>query len=395
MKPGKTGLRLLALLVVIPMLAGCWDRKEINDLAIVQITSFDKVEDQYRMSVSFPLVGQMGGLQGGGGGTGGAENQTNYVESGTSPSLHDALMNLQRKLSRTLYDPHRRVLLIGEEAAKEGISDILDIIPRLPENRLRTYLLVTKGPALKVITTAVKVERISGEMFREIIVNLMVRPVTVKDFIHAILAEGVDPYTVVFERAKTETGQSKMTTDTIQICGLALFRNDKLAGIMEGPVLNGALLVLNQSRRPVLSVKMPRTNGVVSVQFTELITRVEPIVEGENIRMRIHVNGIYEIDVNQTDIPLVNIEKDNMIKESVNREIKDQILSAVNQMQTVYRSDAIGFGNALRHKFPKVWKKVGPRWRDIYPEVPVEVSLDLRMEHVGSINRPITRHSGS
>lgn len=383
--------RLASLLAAaaLVLVTGCWDRVEVNDLAIVQMTSFDKVENKYRVSVSFPLVGQMGGSQGGGGGTGGSSNQLNYLESAESEALRTAFLNVQRKLSRHLYFSHRRVMLIGEEMAKDGITRVLDVISRFPENRISTYLLIAKGDALELMKTPVLMERIPAEMFREIVINVLNQPVTAKDFIQAQLAEGVDPYTLVFKRSKTQTGDDELSADTIEINGLAVFRDDKLAGLLEGRHVNGALAALNQLRRPIISARLPGQEGFISVQFMELTSHIHPIVDAEDVRMRIQFSGIYEVNLNETDLSLINFEHDDRVTAAIEREMKDQVSAAVQELQQRFGADIFGFGHAVRLHHPRLWKKISGRWRDLYPHVPVEYAFNIRMEHVGSLNRPI------
>lgn len=382
-------LRLFSVIAAMLLATGCWDRVEVNDLAIVQMTSFDKVEDQYRVAVSFPLVGQMGGSQGGGGGTGRSANQVNYLESAESEAIRTSFSNVQRKLSRHLYFAHRRVMLVGEEMAKDGITSVLDVISRFPENRISTYILVAKGDALNLMKTPVLMERIPAEMFREIVVGVLNRPVTAKDFIQAQLAEGRDPYTLAFERSKTQTGDGELSADTIEINGLAVFRGDRLAGILEGRHVNGALAALNQLRRPIFSVRLPGQEGFISAQFTELTSHIAPLLDGEDIRIRIQLDGIYEINVNETDLSLVNFAHDDRVTEALVREMKDQVVSAVREMQTRFGADVFGFGDAIRQHHPRMWKKISGRWQDLYPHVPVDYAFNIRMEHVGSLNRPI------
>lgn len=42
---------ILVALLLIALLSGCWNRKEINELAIQVGTAIDKVGDQYRVAV--------------------------------------------------------------------------------------------------------------------------------------------------------------------------------------------------------------------------------------------------------------------------------------------------------------------------------------------------------
>jgi spore germination protein KC len=375
------------LLVSAVLLTGCWNRTEVNDLAIVQCSAYDKDGDHYRVSVSFPLVSQMTGTRGGGGGTGGKEGQNNYVESADAEAIRTALANLQRKLSRRLYFAHRRVLLIGEEMARHGVSAILDNIARFPENRISTFVLVAEGSALQLMQTPVLMEHIPAEMFREILTTVMKSPVTAKDFIHAILTEGIDPYTLAFDRTETKTGDK--AADTIAVHGLAVFRDDRLMGILDAKHLNGALLALDQLRRPVFSVKLPGSDHSVTAQFLQISSRLEPIVSGQDVRMRFTFSGMYEISTNESENALIRFEESNRITKAIEDRIRQEVSAAVKEIQTRFKADIFGFGSALWRNHPGVWRKVSKQWHDLYPQVPVEYRFDIRMEHVGTLNLPV------
>jgi len=387
--------RLMLLPVMAMLVTGCWNRTEVNDLAIVQLTSFDWEDDQYRVGVSFPLVSQMSGTQGGGGGTGGKEGQNNYLESAKAPAIRDAINHVQRKLSRRLYFAHRRVLLIGETAAERGVKPILDTLSRYPENRISTYLLVAKDSALGLMQTPVLTERVTAEMFREILVNIMKEPVTARDFIHAILTEGVDAYTLVFKRTKTDApDEDKKKADTVEIDGLAVFRDDRLAGILEQPFLNGALLALGQLKRPVVTVDLPEGRGHITVQFLKMTSRVEPVVNGDDIRMILTISGIFEISSNETDINLIHYENHDKATKAIERQIQKEVSAAVGELQTRFKADVLGFGSSVKRNHPGVWKRIGDRWRDLYPKVPVEYRFNIRMEHAGTLKNPIHHKAG-
>ena len=70
MKAGKSKLALLCCcLITMGMLCGCWDRVEINDVAFVTGSSFDKINDKFVSTVQIALPSQLGGTgsEGGGG----------------------------------------------------------------------------------------------------------------------------------------------------------------------------------------------------------------------------------------------------------------------------------------------------------------------------------------
>src|SRR5213080_1886672 len=101
---GKYMKRLFLLLTVcgsIFFLSGCWDRVEINDLAIVTGAAIDKKGDndvELTIQVFLPNALSSGGGQSGGGGSSGGA--LTIVTSEKGINLADALSKVQGNLPR-------------------------------------------------------------------------------------------------------------------------------------------------------------------------------------------------------------------------------------------------------------------------------------------------------
>lgn len=116
--------------LILP-LSGCWDRKEVNELALVMAKAIDLTPDnRVLVSVHVAIPSRVGGAQTGmGGGSGG---KSFFMISATGRSVSEADANVQKKLPRQLYLPHLRIILIGDRMAKTGMMDILDHFGRNP-----------------------------------------------------------------------------------------------------------------------------------------------------------------------------------------------------------------------------------------------------------------------
>lgn len=56
---------IVVLLLCLLPVAGCWDRREVNDMALVIAMAMDKEPNgQYRLSVQVPLVSSLGSTSG-------------------------------------------------------------------------------------------------------------------------------------------------------------------------------------------------------------------------------------------------------------------------------------------------------------------------------------------
>ncbi|HWO96477.1 MAG TPA: Ger(x)C family spore germination protein, partial [Bacillus sp. (in: firmicutes)] len=128
------------------LVSGCWDRVELNDLAIVTAAAIDKKgENEIELSIQvfIPKTLSSGGGQGGGGGSGGGT--MTLVTSKKGANLADALSKLQSEIPRKVFWGQCKVFIFGEKLAKEGIQEQMDFLLRHPQPRERAYMFVSEG----------------------------------------------------------------------------------------------------------------------------------------------------------------------------------------------------------------------------------------------------------
>lgn len=377
----------VALTAAAVLLTGCWDRREVNDIAIVTGTAMDKVGGKYRAAVQFPLAGQLGGPGGGGGGTSGSKSW--YVDSATGDTIRDANGMLQRSLSRQLYFAHRRVLVMGEELAKDGISPVLDIVLRTAQNRMSAFIVFAKGEAIDLLNADAVMEQQPSEMIRELTVHSMKAPRTVRNVVDTLLADGMDAAAPYYISEKSRTGDKGQSKTTITLEGLAVFKGDKLAGLMKGEAAKGALWAMNQAKSPTVTIPVPKGEGNITLQFPENEVDLKPSVQGEEVAMEIRIRAVGNIFENTSGY---QSSADNLakVRKLASDKIKSEVEKGVKQLQE-YGSDACGFGDALFREKPADWKKLKERWRETYPKVKVTVHVELQIEHSGTLLEPAAR----
>ncbi|GIO62993.1 putative spore germination protein YfkR [Paenibacillus cineris] len=380
------------LLLLSPLaLAGCWDRKEINDVAFVIGSSVDKENGMYRSALQIPLPGNLGGAgsKGGGGGTSGGKSY--YLESKTGITLRSANMEIQAGNSRNLSFSHRRVLLIGEDFARDGIAPMLDQFARIPQNRLSSLVAVTSGSAYKILDAAAPMEQFSSEMIRELINEFTKRPDSLKQLVNTLMTDGVDvalPYLSIQEAVPPGVGTSK---NNIQVTGLALFDEDKFVGALEGQEGKIINLAMNQAPSPDIIVDGPGGKGHISIRFSENEAKLKPVVRGNDITMTIEIyakGAVYENDSNSI------ISDEHSLRDLERRaseEIVDKVQLAMRSLQHKYNSDILGFGRSIYENDPKAWQKFKGNWKKAYPEVRVIVKPELHIENIGAVGKPFGR----
>ncbi|MDF2671248.1 MAG: grkc, partial [Paenibacillus sp.] len=122
--------KILACSVLLTLLTstGCWDRKEVNDLAIVMATAIDQLDnDRVELSIQIFIPRSTGGAQElSSSGKSQSGSKSTMVHSASGTTVADAMSHLQAKLSRRLFWGHAEVFVFGEARARKGISDDMD-----------------------------------------------------------------------------------------------------------------------------------------------------------------------------------------------------------------------------------------------------------------------------
>ncbi|MDY8026334.1 Ger(x)C family spore germination protein, partial [Paenibacillus polymyxa] len=140
-KNRKTVFRLLLVLLVPMLLSGCWERQELNEMAFVLGMGLDKAESGYKVTLQVVIPSAIASQAAGG--TGGAGVPV-IVSSFTVPTIYEAQRKYNLVSARASYYGHIRILVIGEELARAGIKEVLDMLKRSREPRNDFYAMVAK-----------------------------------------------------------------------------------------------------------------------------------------------------------------------------------------------------------------------------------------------------------
>ncbi len=381
----------------MPFLSGCWSRVEVNDLAFVTATGVDKMEDgKIRVTLQIAIPRMLGAPgQGGFGGEKDIGTKAVWVVSEKGITIMDAYRKLQEKLPREIFLSHSRIIIIGEKMAQAGVSPILDFFTRYREARMRSYVLFTKGEALKNLKFIPKFEKIPAEVMREEEERDMGLGVNLKDFTHMLVAEGVEPIAseielvpsnvIRGEESPNQKSQSKVETNE-SIEGAAIFKKDKLIGWMNDRETRGILWLRNKIKTGVITINIPKEkgHGKVSVQIFKSETEIIPILkQGElSLRAKVRVNAdLYE---NSSKMDLSNPREVLFLEKKLGEAIEDRIQVTLDKAQNKFKSDIFGFGTAVQRKYPKEWEnKFKARWDQEFPKLPAKINVDVTVDRTG------------
>ncbi|WP_433748163.1 Ger(x)C family spore germination protein [Paenibacillus amylolyticus] len=380
---------VIALLLCTSLISGCWDREEINDIAFVIGIAVDKEEENYRSSLQIALPGQSGstGSEGGGGGTSG--NKSWFMLSNTAKTFRGTSLEGQKALSRRLYYAHRRTLLIGEELAREGVAPMLDLLTRYPLNRFSALPVITRGEAYKVMDTDAPIEKFPSEMVRELCFLNMRNPRSLKTFIDAILSAGVDPFLPIASVEENVPKNWKDAKTNIKLDGLAIFKKDKLVGMIDKAPADALILAMGEANAPEVMVKAPRGEGDIFIKLNENNSSLHPSVKNDKVSVTVQLYAKGVVVDNESNYGDLREKEIIKLNDAIHQKIKEDIVEGVRLIQQKYHADILGIGRSIHQHLPKEWDKMKDRWDDIYPDVEVNVIPHVIIENVGIVNKPI------
>lgn len=242
-------LRLLLALLIPLLLSGCWERKELNEIAFILGMGLDKAESGYRVTMQVVIPSSISSQTAGGTSGGGVPV---VVSSFTVPTIYESDRQYTLISSRTAYKGHIRVLVIGEELARAGIAEILDVLKRSREPRNDYYVMVAKGTtaeeALKVLTPLDKIpaNKLFSSLDKSYKISAKTTAVSLNKFVDDLLYVGINPVLTGVEVVGNASEGDKMSNleqsvpkASLKYRSLAVFKKDRMVGWLSDEETSG------------------------------------------------------------------------------------------------------------------------------------------------------------
>ncbi|MBC9785715.1 Ger(x)C family spore germination protein [Heliobacterium chlorum] len=190
----RSWLKWICVCIVFATLAlqtGCWDRNELENLAFVLTMGVDRsIDNKIDVVMRIAVPGNIGGPTGKTGGE--SITQTTKPITITARTIPEAVSLAEATVERRVDFRHLRVLIFGEEIAKEGVLPYLDVLERFPQFRRSVYIWVAKeGPARNIFLTAEpvlekSVSRYVDDVARGVVRYGYTRMPTLHDFLNEV-----------------------------------------------------------------------------------------------------------------------------------------------------------------------------------------------------------------
>ena len=120
--------KMIFIIPIIFLLTGCYNYREINELAIVSGVSIRKVDDEIELTTEVINPKKEQDASSG-------EEPEFIIYTSRAKSVQEAIRKMIKESPRKMYGAHIEILVIDEGIAREYLMDILDFFARDPEIR--------------------------------------------------------------------------------------------------------------------------------------------------------------------------------------------------------------------------------------------------------------------
>ncbi|SDX56616.1 Ger(x)C family spore germination protein [Paenibacillus sp. CF384] len=387
-------LVLIAVSLASVLLAtGCWNSRELNKLAIVTAMAIDKAADadQYELTFQVVIPGQLAKSSNSGGG-GGAPFSIYSVRSKT---LFEGIRKASKQVPRQLFFSHIQVVVLGERLAKAGIEEIFDFFERSHEVRLTSMLLVAKGsPPGKLISTItplapLQAEAVLGASEFSSKIWSSSPDIGIDEVIRKLINPGADPSISGLRllgdqqnvTQQQNLGQTRLPYH-LEISGIAMFRDKKLAGWLENSESRGYMFIIDQMNSTIMNLSCEGQADGIALEVIKSKTKTQVSMKDGHAKVHIVVKAEGNVAEVKCGIPLTELSVLNKLEQEWGELVKASMMAAIQRAQAV-QSDVFGFGEVLQRSHPKAWKQVEDNWAEAFSEAEVSITFQGQIMRSG------------
>lgn len=369
--------RLWLALILIIFIMGCYDRRELDDLAIVVGLGIDLADDGDILATVQIVNPQVLGNQGGGG-------EPVWVIESKGQTLFEAIRRMIHQSSNKLFFSHNQIIVIGEELANKDIFLVTDFLLRDEEPREDAYLIVAEGKASDIIRGKIGIGSIPALAIEKMISsNWAISQAPVSQLIDFAKQTVTNAPGAVLGRIALRSEKEA----EISFNGAAILKRNKLVDWLTETEARGYLWIKDQVKGGTVVVKDTKYGGNISYEIDREKTVCRPkILQNGQLSMQIDIAVTSRFagltDSREIENPTAWSEYVLALEEAVKREVK----SVIDKAQTL-QLDFLDFGALIKQYYPQIWQKKEPNWEKEFPTLPVAIKVKAQINSVGMVKR--------
>lgn len=362
----------------------------MSELAIAVAMGIDKQDNKYEVSVQVVQPGEVASKKGNGSST----SVTMY--KARAATVYEAIRKMTTDSPRKIYAAHLRILVIGEDLAREGVGKVLDLLSRDYELQTDFYIVVAKGTTaantLHILTPLEKTP--ANKMYGSIDTSekawAPTSAITLNE--SGYVSDGIQPVLGgIRVVGDPKLGRVKENVETIEPrvrlvnSGLAVFRNDRLIGWLNDKQSKGYNYIMNHVKSTVGKVTCPH-GGQVALEVLTSKAEIKASVHNGTPRILIELSVEENIGDVECRIDLTQTDNIHALEQEAEEVLEQVVMGVVEAAQTSFHTDIFGFDNAVHRADPQAWKSLKENWDHQFARLDVRVNAKVKIKRMGTVS---------
>jgi Ger(x)C family germination protein len=399
---GRIAFAAIILFCLCLVTVGCWDMKELQSRNIVLAIAIDTADagvkpglkpeqasevrrketfvqphgsKRYRMSLQILKLGSGEG--------GSKEEKKTYVISNTGESLFDMIRDMYGQSSKSLWFEHVQVIVFSEAVLKKvGLAEVMDFFERDSEMRSRIKIYVTPGDARELLEYSPPSKE-PGGIYLANIARLHGRNN------HVAGAASDLGFTTQYldSHSNLLIPRIEMDDNLVKLGGAAVFKKDNFMGYVDEYTIAGIKITFASEKSAVITIEDPEHPEHQAVfELYRHDTKFRPHVENGNIYYTLDISMYGNIgEIQEEEANAMDPEYIHKLESAFAEEVKRNVLYAERVFKKELRVDCFNlYASKLQAYEPDTWEQVKDRWDEIYPTIPLVISVNVSIRNIGS-----------
>lgn len=378
--------KLLLLIPLLLLLSGCYNYRELNDLAIVSAISINKMDDKYDVTAQVVNPKKEQDTS--------SSNEPDFITyNSEGKSIQEAFRLIVKESPKKMYGAQMQILIIDENIAKENLKDILDFLARDPEIRKEFYILIGKSKDILEILTPL--DNISSQNIMDSLKannkymgysNLITFNDLISNFQNDNIEIALPSIEIIGNENKgdeEENLESTKSEASVVLSNIGVFKDNKLVGYLTEKESLAYNFVMNNITNAIITTNYPNDKYIVN-GIIESSTKTE--AKPKDNKINIKIKGKAAISEVNYDIDLTKEKNVKKLEKDLNEKIEKFIKKSIKDINNKYNSDIYGFEDLYYKSDAEYFKNIKDKWdSEIFKNIKIDVSSNIEIVEQGNL----------
>nr|MDP5193929.1 Ger(x)C family spore germination protein [Neobacillus sp. 179.-C4.2 HS] len=410
-KEWMKGIKFLLLCMgMVCLLAGCWDRKELEQMSYTIAIGLDipdhvDINEKQAVDVTLQFANPKLNIKGA---TGQEEDPERNIVTLTAPDFVTAKNMANSFVTRQISFSHAKVIVVSEELARtDHFYRFIGSALKEREVRRETSIIVTKEKASEFIRKNKPESQIRVHKFYQFIIDRSIETGLVPESTINRLLAITDGDADLFLAMNGSVGKKnngdtfkeedqylagsvpKKGGNVVQLIGSAVFKEGKMIGKLTGEETRGALLLDNTSRIEDMYVSYQDPLNEKYMVACRVKKKTATKVKVKLRKGPPVINVMVPIEIEVLSTPSMenyaeDLAKQTILKKKIESELKENLVALVKRTQDEFKSEPFYWSLYARPLFSSTKEYEKWDWTNKnYPFATVNIKIDVEIVGFG------------